>query len=665
MPAERHPTDPLVDELLGLFTRSQARLEAIVHDGLRRGLSAERINTPGQIRGDATHAYRVRQHQQAGAILEQLRRHVASAGPLVTGRAYRAGAFAANRTLHASLTGVPQAGVAAVTFGGVHVRAAEAIAQNMTGALTEAIDRIDSNIGLVFERADALEAGIPPSGLDGFPFLGRREDDPYRSAALEQVGQGLVAMDTRREVTAQLAERLIREGTTDALTGFVDRAGRRWPLETYTKMVARTTTREAVSRGTVNRLAEAGQDLVEISSHAHKADECTPYDGQTFSLEGATPGYEVLDQLPPFHPNCLHVVTPAGADLEAWEQELADQLEQPDAGDTVAKVADAKAPKAPAAKAPAARKSRKLTDRQKRVNQLERKLKRKMPTEQTAMRDHEIAQAYRVATDPKQGSRIEAALYGGPNAPALTAADQELLAAIRATPSYREAQALVRSKVQDHRAIAEALADTADPTGLADDVIRGLLNIEAPSAPIMTRHLAEYAKVPKHLRDALHRAGYKVHLGDKAVPELDDLSRLRGVHPRGYGASATWDQVAGVKSGRIIAAGDVAGGHGSYSLVAHEIGHALDDLLGVVGAQPGRAPFSALDAAWDRHHRRLFDRLRSYYRQDGPGGEGGKSELFAEAVAEIIGRPSGRNGAAISYDAETIDYLVELLGRLR
>lgn len=340
MPATGHVTDPLVGELAGLFERAEARLNGIIGAGLRRGLDADRINTPAARRGDSTHAYRVRQQAQAQAILAELRGQVGRYGPIVTGRAYRAGALAVDRA----------AGVGGA-FGGVHLRAAEALAENMTGAMTAAVDRVDVNIRTVFERADALEAGLPVSGIGGFPFIGRRVDDPYRAAALETVGQGVIAQDTRRQVSAALARRLVNEGVTDALTGYVTKTGGRIGLTAYTSMVARTTTREAVTRGTVNRLQEGGRDLVTISSHPHKSDECDAYDGETFSLSGDTPNYDVLDELPPFHPNCLHVLTPAGIDLDNWEAEVADLLEAPDAP-AASSASPAKAPKtsAPAAK---------------------------------------------------------------------------------------------------------------------------------------------------------------------------------------------------------------------------------------------------------------------------------------------------------------------------
>lgn len=316
MPEHGHVTDPLVAELTGLFDRAQPRLAQLVDAGLRRGLDPERINSGNQRPGDATHGYRVRQQQQAHEILVGLARQTRKAGPQLIGRTYRAGAFAVDARIGPS----PVTG----TFGGIHLAAVQQIAGNMTGRILDSLSATDQNIRSVFERADRIER----AGTLDVPtaIIGRRVGDPYRNAALEQIGQGLIAGDTRRQVSAALAQSLIDNGVTDALTGFVDRAGRRWQLQNYTAMVARTTTREAVTAGTGNRLIESGRDLVDISSHAHAADECTPYDGGTFSLTGATPGYDVLDTPPPFHPNCAHVMTPSGVDMDEWEAEVAEFL---------------------------------------------------------------------------------------------------------------------------------------------------------------------------------------------------------------------------------------------------------------------------------------------------------------------------------------------------
>lgn len=156
--------------------------------------------------------------------------------------------------------------------------------------------------------------------LDGARVVvGRRVEDVYRQAGLEAVSEGVAAGQTRRETSRLLERRLIRDG----VTGFVDRRGAQWQLDTYSEMVARTTTREAMSAGTAARMRETGQQLVHIPSHATSCEICQPYEGLTWALPGETvDGYDTIDQLPPFHPRCLHVAAPASENLEAMLSRL-------------------------------------------------------------------------------------------------------------------------------------------------------------------------------------------------------------------------------------------------------------------------------------------------------------------------------------------------------
>lgn len=314
---ERHPTDVAGDDLVRTYVNGIARLEQLTRDALRRGLDPERLGTPDQRPGDATAAYRARQLAQARAILQDLLQRGPRLAPVAVARAYSAGVVAVDVVLQgAELRGA---------FGGVHQGAVQVLAANLSRSLQEATGRVGENIATVFERATMIEQALDPSTPDplrGLPIIGRRVDDPYRRIALEVIGQGTVSLDTRRQVSAQLVRRLTDQGVTDAMTGFIDSAGRRWQLPTYAEMVARTTTREATSAATLARMGEHRADLVTISSHPHAADVCTPYDGETFSITGRDPSAPMLDQRPPFHPRCRHVATPAAANLDRFENEL-------------------------------------------------------------------------------------------------------------------------------------------------------------------------------------------------------------------------------------------------------------------------------------------------------------------------------------------------------
>lgn len=142
--------------------------------------------------------------------------------------------------------------------------------------------------------------------------VGRRTNDIFRQLALDSMAEGLAASEGRRELSDRLETALTRAGVThtDGAMHLVQINGRNYRLGPYTEMVARTTPREAASHGMKMRMLANNLDLV-IPWNETACDTCEPYIGKTFSLSGATEGYPVLDQLPPYHPRCECVLTPA------------------------------------------------------------------------------------------------------------------------------------------------------------------------------------------------------------------------------------------------------------------------------------------------------------------------------------------------------------------
>jgi hypothetical protein len=136
---------------------------------------------------------------------------------------------------------------------------------------------------------------------------------------MRAVAQGIAEGKTRIQVSRDLKGELLAKGKLK----FTDRLGRDWDLDRYTEMVARTTTRQAMTEGTVNRLQEHNVQLAQVSAHK-AADFCIYYEGVIVSLTGEpVMGYPPLSAInggPPFHPNCAHVLTPFVLAL-ATEQE--------------------------------------------------------------------------------------------------------------------------------------------------------------------------------------------------------------------------------------------------------------------------------------------------------------------------------------------------------
>lgn len=149
-------------------------------------------------------------------------------------------------------------------------------------------------------------------------MVGRRVEDDYRRFGLHHATQQLIRQSTRVEASGELASTLVATGTAsvdgDGTARFIDRSGRGWRIDTYAEMVMRTTTREAHTAGTLHRLADLAYPTVQVSSHVHDTDVCTPYDGKVYALDpaAASTGVPVLGATPtpPYHPNCVHVLTP-------------------------------------------------------------------------------------------------------------------------------------------------------------------------------------------------------------------------------------------------------------------------------------------------------------------------------------------------------------------
>jgi len=82
-----------------------------------------------------------------------------------------------------------------------------------------------------------------------------------------------------------------------------------WKLKDYAEMATRTTTREAVVHGQVNRLLAHNISLVRISEHADSCPQCAPYQGRLIDLSGQITEWQgeavASGPLPPIHPRCV------------------------------------------------------------------------------------------------------------------------------------------------------------------------------------------------------------------------------------------------------------------------------------------------------------------------------------------------------------------------
>ncbi|MDA8186648.1 MAG: hypothetical protein M0T85_00710 [Dehalococcoidales bacterium] len=163
---------------------------------------------------------------------------------------------------------------------------------------------------------------------DASQFIGRRVNDVFRQVGLEQTGRKLAAGQTWRDMKQKVIQGLLDNGQT----AFVDRLGRKWRLDTYAEMVARTTTREAASVATINTVQEFGLDLVQVTTHYPTCHLCAPLQGKVFSLSGKDeryPKYGENEARIPRHPNCRHSIHPYVRELDDNAEETERRSNEP------------------------------------------------------------------------------------------------------------------------------------------------------------------------------------------------------------------------------------------------------------------------------------------------------------------------------------------------
>lgn len=135
----------------------------------------------------------------------------------------------------------------------------------------------------------------------------RQTQDVYRRAVAEASSQAVVGVLTRREA----AQRVLNQFADRGITGFVDRAGRNWALDSYAEMATRTALGRAAVQGHVDRFLANGKDLVIVSAHGGSCPICAVWEGRVLSISGATAGYPTLGEAHAAgfqHANCRHTV---------------------------------------------------------------------------------------------------------------------------------------------------------------------------------------------------------------------------------------------------------------------------------------------------------------------------------------------------------------------
>lgn len=147
----------------------------------------------------------------------------------------------------------------------------------------------------------------------------RATADAYRDAVVRASAGTLTGAATRLQDAQVALDDLARRG----VTGFTDKAGRRWGLQSYVEMATRTVTAQAAVVGHMDRLEQAGINLFLVSDSSRECELCAPWEGKVLSRgpvaaiqRDALTGERIVVRVDGtvaeatsaglFHPNCTH-----------------------------------------------------------------------------------------------------------------------------------------------------------------------------------------------------------------------------------------------------------------------------------------------------------------------------------------------------------------------
>jgi hypothetical protein len=177
-----------------------------------------------------------------------------------------------------------------------------------------------------------------------------------------------------------------------------------------------------------------------------------------------------------------------------------------------------------------------------------------------------------------------------------------------------------------HAAHAPPTADGRRNCGSLEGVLWRQWDVATLPPAEVIEAIDRLAELPERIKERLADGLDAIFVGPGGVPELDEMTGLRGVRlPSGR---ASWDACAGAYGGRKIVVGSQPSP--TPDVMCHEVGHALDDLDSPAGKwQSDSAEF-----------RRLYELCQPHLASDfhrQPGGLGRK-EFFADAFAAIASR---------------------------
>jgi hypothetical protein len=110
----------------------------------------------------------------------------------------------------------------------------------------------------------------------------RWQADAYRDVMAQPVVDVLAGTKTRLRAAQVAWEHLLAKG----ITGFTDKRNRNWELASYVEMATRTAAAHASVQAHLDRLTQAGANLVIVSNAPEECIRCRPWEGEVLTING-------------------------------------------------------------------------------------------------------------------------------------------------------------------------------------------------------------------------------------------------------------------------------------------------------------------------------------------------------------------------------------------
>lgn len=194
--------------------------------------------------------------------------------------------------------------------------AADAVAPVLEQVVQTAEAAAEEALQASIDAADAVE---PPTTVRATNLFTPYQQAVDRAVSTTRGGLPATSLSLSR---IQAAQKALDDLADQGITGFVDKAGRRWDLAAYVEMATRTAVSNAWDDHQAQALIRAGVDLVIVGTHSTEGScpRCLPWLGRTLSLAGVTPGHPTLADAKAAgfrHPNCRCSWAPIGIGMAA------------------------------------------------------------------------------------------------------------------------------------------------------------------------------------------------------------------------------------------------------------------------------------------------------------------------------------------------------------